>query len=479
MDEPIQFQEAYTDEATINLFHPLFKKWFFSRFDSLTAPQKSSIMNIHSRINTLVCSPTGSGKTLSAFGAILNNLIDHADKGALQDKVYCVYISPLKALSNDIQKNLIQPLKEINELAEAEGKEPFDIRVSVRTGDTPAKDKAKMLKNPPHILITTPESLSILLSSKRFRDHLHDVEWCIVDEIHSIASNKRGVHLSLTLELLSHIASHLCRVGLSATVAPLDEVARFLVGVDRPCRIIDVHPEKRMDLEVLCPVKDLINTSFIDKQRALYHAIDYLVDQHKTTLIFTTTRAATERVVHNMKDLFPSRYNEGNTDAHHGSLSKEQRFSVEQRLREGNMKVVSCSTTLELGIDIGVIDLVLCIGSPKSVARALQRIGRAGHSLSKITKGRVLVRDRDDLVESAVLVKLAKEGKIDRIKIPKNCLDVLAQQIIGFTLEQVWVEKELYDLIIRSWCFNQMDYNSYLEVLDYLSGAIKKFCNTV
>ncbi len=462
----------HSDEATINILHPLFKEWFFSRFSAFSEPQKYAILNIHSRVNTLVSSPTGSGKTLCAFGAILNSLIDSADKGLLEKKVYAVYISPLKALSNDIHKNLLEPLAQINELAVSKGKEPFDIRVAVRTGDTTLKERAVMLKNPPHILVTTPESLSLLISTMKFREHLRDVEWCIIDEIHAIAPNKRGVHLSLTLELISHIAQHLCRIGLSATAAPLEDIAQFLVGTDRPCQIVDAQYLKKLDLDVLVPCDDLITTPYQEMDVKLYEMVDSLISQHKTTLIFTNTRAATERVVHTLKERFPSRYGDHNTGAHHGSLEKEHRLDIEKRLREGTMKVVACSTTLELGIDIGYIDLVICLGSPKSVARALQRIGRSGHALHETTKGRIILTNRDDLVECAVLAKQAREHHIDRTVIPSKCLDVLCQQVIALCLEQVWNETELHALITKSSIYKDLTVSELGEILGVLSGEI-------
>jgi len=411
------------------LLHPVVKKWFFSKFKEFSLPQLFGVMEIHQRNNILVSAPTGATKTLTGFLSILNELIDSSEKGILQDKIYCVYISPLKALNNDIFFNLITPLKEMEEIA---GKE-FGIRIGVRTGDTTQSEKSKMLKNPPHILISTPESLAILLNSYKFVEHLTSIDWCIIDEIHALAENKRGVHLSLSLERLQQHSQHICRIGLSATVAPLDEIAQFLVGLEknksRNCTIVDVQFLKKLDLKVISPTSDLI---FIDHKKLhhkMYELLDKLIQQHRSTLIFTNTRSATERVVHHLKDKFPKNYTE-NIGAHHGSLSKEHRLELEQRMREGKLKAVVSSTSLELGIDIGYIDLVILLSSPKSVARALQRIGRSGHKLHDTTKGRLLVMDRDDLVECAVIQKYGIEKKIDKIHIPTNCLDVLSQQII-------------------------------------------------
>jgi ATP-dependent Lhr-like helicase len=459
-------EEPYKPEQVEHILNPAVKKWFFSRFPSFSLPQLHGVIPIHQRENILVSAPTGATKTLTGFLSILNELVDSAEKGVLQNKVYCVYISPLKALNNDIKKNLVEPLQEIEKIA---GKE-LGIRVGVRTGDTTAAEKQKMLKNVPHILITTPESLAIMLSSVKFREHLKAVDWCIVDEIHALAENKRGVHLGLSLERLQFLSPAMCRTGLSATVAPLEDVAHYLVGEGRPCTIVDVQFLKQMDLQVMSPVNNLIDADHHAMHHAMYQLIDELVQQHKTTLIFTNTRSATERVVDHLKHKFPSHYTD-NIGAHHGSLSKELRHRLENRLRNGELKCVVCSTSLELGIDIGFIDLVICLGSPKSVARFLQRAGRAGHRLHEKVKGRIMVMDRDDLVECAVLLKSAIEKKIDKLHIPTNALDVLAQQIDGMALEQVWDERELFALIKKSYCYRNLAWGDYNDILDYLAGT--------
>lgn len=453
------------EEAVASLLNPLVRQWFCKQFPSMSLPQRYAVPRIHARENILVSAPTGGTKTLTAFLAILNELVDSAEKGVLEDRTYCVYLSPLKALNNDIRTNLIEPLRGIEELA---GKR-LGIRVAVRTGDTTAYEKQQMLKHPPHILITTPESLAIVLSSIKFRDVIAKVEWVVVDEIHALAENKRGVHLGLSLERLEHLSKHICRIGLSATVAPIEEVAGFLVGTDRPCVIAEVPIQKNLDLKVLCPVDNLVDTTHETMHRELYILMDKLIQEHRTTLIFTNTRAATERVVDTLKDRFPKNYLE-NIGAHHGSLSKEHRTSIEKRLREGTLKCVVSSTSLELGIDIGYIDLVICMASPKSVARFLQRAGRSGHRLHQTVKGRLLVMDRDDLIECAVLLKSAVEKRIDRIHIPRNCLDVLAQQVDGMALDQVWDENELFALVRRSHCFKALERKDFDEVLAYLAG---------
>lgn len=462
-------EKPYKPEEVERILNPTIRRWFSSRFKEFSLPQLYGVMEIHKRNNILVSAPTGATKTLTGFLSILNELVDSAEKEILEDKIYCVYISPLKALNQDIMFNLKEPLKEIEAIA---GKD-LGIRVMTRTGDTTQSEKSMMLKKPPHILITTPESLAILLSSIKFSEHLKDVQWCIIDEIHALAENKRGVHLSLSVERLGALSSHMTRVGLSATISPLDEVAKFLVGYEgkeeRDCKIIDVQFIKELDLKVLSPLRNLINVTQEEIHESMYGLLHDLVQKHKTTLIFTNTRAATERVVDNLKDKFPKSYNE-NIAAHHGSLSKEHRFNVEQRLREGKLKCIVSSTSLELGIDIGYIDLVVLLSSPKSVARALQRCGRSGHRLHETAKGRLLVLDRDDLVECAVLLKAAIEKKIDKIHIPINCLDVLAQQIDGIALQEKIHINDLYKLIRQSYCYKDLRREDFKEIIDYLSG---------
>ena len=298
-------EKPQTDAEIFHILHPILKQWFFDKFKTFSVPQQFGVMPIHSRENILISSPTGSGKTLTAFLSILNELVDSSLKGVLEDKIYCVYISPLRALNSDIQINLLEPLKEIEELT----KKKLGIRVAVRTGDTQAHQKAQQLKKPPHILITTPESLAIVLSSIKFSELLKDVQWCIVDEIHALAENKRGTHLSLSIERLQRISPAMTRIGLSATIAPLDEIARYLAGYqgdqERPCKIVDVQFLKKLDLKVISPVDDLIDTDHGNMHKKMYELMHELIQQHKTTFIFTNTRSATERVVHNLKEMFP------------------------------------------------------------------------------------------------------------------------------------------------------------------------------
>ena len=489
-------KKPYKNEEILKSMHHLVKEWFLHKFKRFAPPQKFAILNVHSRINTLISSPTGSGKTLSAFLAIINELVGLDDAGILEDKVYCVYISPLKALANDISRNLLEPLEEMEAFA---GKK-LGLRVAVRTGDTSPGEKQKMLKKPPHILITTPESFAIMLTTIKFREKLKDVQWCIVDEIHALANSKRGAHLSLSLERLQN-QTNFTRIGLSATVAPLEEVAKFLVGFDvkknepRDCKVVDVNFAKQLDLKVLSPVKNMMKATYEDISTGTYKLMDKLIQDHRTTLIFTNTRSATERVVHHLKERFPRNYTkledykegdekiprvDGQTNgkkgytsligAHHGSLSKEHRLDVENKLKNGELRVVVSSTSLELGIDIGYIDLVILLGSPKSVARALQRIGRSGHKLHDKAMGRIIVMDRDDLVECSVLLKSALERKIDRIDIPTVCLDVLAQQVLGMALEEPRHVDDVLKIVRSSYNFNTLDRKRFKEIIGYLAG---------
>lgn len=462
--------KIYSKKAIYKKLHPWVRQWFDENFDDFTPAQKQAIVEIHNKKNILISSPTGSGKTLTAFLSIISELVTLSQKEELTDNVYCIYISPLKALDNDIEKNLEEPLKGIEKIAGHE----LGIRKAVRTGDTSQYQRQKMLKKPPHILITTPETLSILLVAPKFREKLSHVKYVIIDEIHSLADNKRGVHLSLSLERLHHLIGGFTRIGLSATVSPLEEVAKFLVGyeygIERDCLVASVNYLKELDMEVISPVSDIVLADDEDTRLATYDILDDLIQENKTTLIFTNTRSGTERFVYNLKTMYPSHYNSNNIMAHHSSLSKEVRLETENKLKNGELKCVISSTSLELGIDIGYIDLVVLINSPKSVSRALQRIGRSGHRLHEKSKGKIIVTDRDDLVECSVLLKDAKEGKIDKINIPKNCLDVLAQHIYGMAIENPWDIDYAYDVIRKSYCYKDLTRDDYEDVLSYMAG---------
>ena len=412
-----------TKEEVLNGFEPLIRTWFNNKFDDLTPPQAMAVPLIEKNKNVLVSSPTGTGKTLTAFLSILNNFLKLHREDNFEDGVHAIYISPLKALANDIDRNLKQPLEEMMVLAKELEIDVPEIKVAVRSGDTSLKERARMVRKPPHIIITTPESLGLLLSSKKFRDHFKRTKYIILDEIHDLANNKRGTHLSLSVERLAQIIDREpVRIGLSATQAPIEDIAGFLGGYyqgkPRHVNIVDVKERKHLDLKVLCPVDDLTLHSTEVINSKMYDLLVDLIQDHRTTLIFTNTRAGTESISLQLKERGIEKL-----AAHHGSLSKEMRFDVEKKLKGGEMDVVISSTSLELGIDIGYVDLVVQIGSPKSIAKGLQRIGRAGHALRAISKGRLVVFDSDDLIECAVLVRSAYAGEIDRVSIPEKATE--------------------------------------------------------
>ncbi len=473
---------GYDDNEVLDLLKPYVRLWFKNKYEAFTEPQRKAIPLIKMGKNVLISSPTGTGKTLAAFLGILDSLYDEWErKGKLDDMVYAVYISPLRALNNDIRRNLLEPINEIRNVAhEHFAIELPEVRVGVRTSDTKPSEKQKMLRRPPHILLTTPESLANSLVAPKFREKLRGVRWVIVDEIHELASSKRGAHLSLSLERLNYLiessGGKLQRIGLSATIAPLDEVARFLGGFNddgtpREVYIVDARFVKPIDIKVLTPNVDLIYGDPEEINESIYRILIDLIKKHRTTLVFTNTRSATERVVYKLKKKLSEEkiVNIDEIEAHHSSLSRDLRINVEEKLKKGLLRVVVSSTSLELGIDIGYIDLVVLLSSPKSVTRMLQRIGRAGHHIREVSKGRVIVVDRDDLVECTVLAKLARERFIDKVRIPKNPLDVLAQHIVGMSIEKKWRLDEAFRLIKRSYNFHNLDWNVFKKVVEYLA----------
>lgn len=463
--------KQYTLEGVMSVMNPLIREWFTSRFSGLTEPQSLAVMPIHEGRNVIVSSPTGSGKTMTAFLSIINELMNLQAEGRLEERIYAVYVSPLRALANDINKNLNTPLNELTELAQRKGLAPPAIRVAVRSGDTSSYERQRMVKKPPHIFITTPESLALTMSSPVFRTRFSQIRWLIMDELHEICDSKRGEFLSITVERLAEYCKEsFSRIGLSATMAPIEEMASFLGGYDvegkaRPVLIGEVKAPKSLDLGVICPVRDLNAVQSDIANAKMYDELVRLIEGHTTTLVFTNTRSATESVAYKLKE----RGLEG-VEAHHGSLSKLTRKDVEDQLKRGELKCVISSTSLELGIDIGSIDLVCQIGSPKSVAKGLQRIGRSGHSLGKMAKGRLLVFDRDDLVECAVLTRSALLNKIDRVDIPHNSLDVLAQSLVGMSLERKWNVEEAFEVVKRSYCYHTLAKRDFLSVLRYLGS---------
>jgi len=469
-------QKPFTAEESLSSLESYVRRWFEKTFEELTPPQRFSFKLIGEGNNVIITAPTGSGKTLAGFMAILSELYKLGEQDRLEQGVYCIYISPLKALDNDVKKNLLAPLKEIREIALELGIELPEVTIAVRTGDVTPEEKQQQLRKPPHILITTPESLAVLLNAPRFVKHFRHVRWVVVDEIHELASNKRGVHLSLSLERLREFTSEeFVRIGLGATLHPLEEAARFLVGQDgqgreRSCKIVDVSWYKPYDLSVLCPVEDVVHASAEELNTALYEMLDRLISRHRSTLIFTNTRSGTERVVFHLKEKWGESYTDDTIGAHHGSLSRDIRLEVEDRLKKGLLKAVVCSTSLELGIDIGYIDLVVQVGSPKSVTRAVQRIGRSGHRFRDVAKGRILVLDRDDLVECSVMLRCARQRRLDEIRIPRNCLDILAQHVVGMGLTRRWTVDEALAVIRRSYCYKRLEKPVFKSLLRYLAG---------
>ncbi|MGC8495925.1 MAG: ATP-dependent helicase [Candidatus Micrarchaeia archaeon] len=466
--------KPFSEEESLESLNTFVREWFVKNFKGLTPPQRFAFKLIHERHNVLITAPTGSGKTFSAFLSIISNLFDYSMAGKLEDKVYCIYVSPLRALNNDIYKNLAKPLEEIYQsIASEKGSEQLKkVTIAVRTGDTTQKERRDQLAKPPNILVTTPESLAIILNSEKFMEGMKDLEFIIIDELHELANNKRGVHLSLSIARLQGLIGHsIVKVGMGATLYPLEEAAKYLVGFKNGepdnCMIVDASWSKKIDAKVISPVKDLIYTEDDKVEAALYKELDRIIKNSKTTLIFTNTRSGTERVVFNLKRRF--KYGE-DIAAHHGSLSRDSRLEVEEMLKKGSLKCVVSSTSLELGIDIGNVDNVVQLGSPKSITRAVQRIGRAGHSFNSVAKGEMLVLNRDDLVECSVMIDSALKKHLDSFTVPKNALDVLAQHIVGMALNKKWNEEEAFSLVKTSYPFSSMQKSDFIALLNYLAG---------
>src|SRR5258708_786761 len=415
--------------ASLAWAHPLVAEWFVRRFATPTEPQEQGWPHILAGRTTLISAPTGSGKTLAAFLACIDRLVRKALAGDLADRTEVLYVSPLKALGNDIQKNLEVPLGEILAMAGERGLLMPEIRTAVRTGDTLAPERRAMLKRPPHILVTTPESLYILLTAGKSRAILRDVETVIVDEIHAVADDKRGAHLTLSLERLDALTYKVpVRIGLSATQKPIEDVAHFLTGSGRPDPVIvNIGHKRELDLAIEVPPMPLGPVASNEMWDAIYDRLVKLVEQHRSTLVFVNTRRLAERLCHHLGE----RMGEENVAAHHGSLSRKLRLAAEKKLKEGQVRVLVATASLELGIDVGTVDLAVQISSPRAIAVALQRVGRSGHWRGAIPKGRFFVTTRDDLLECAALVRAIRHGDLDRLMIPDAPLDVLAQQIVA------------------------------------------------
>ena len=445
------------------------------RFVSPTEPQEQGWPHIVAGRATLISAPTGSGKTLAAFLACIDRLIRKALSGELQDRTEVLYVSPLKALSNDIHKNLEIPLGEITALAGRRGLLMPPVRAAVRTGDTLMPERRAMLARPPHILVTTPESLYLLLTAEKSRAILKDVETIILDEIHAVADDKRGAHLTLSLERLealvaqSHPNRTLVRIGLSATQEPIELVARFLAGNGRPePAIVDVGHRRALDLAVEVPASELGPVASNEMWDEVYDRLAELIRTHRTTLVFVNTRRLSERIAHHLGE----RLGTDAVAAHHGSLSRKLRLAAENRLKSGQVRVLVATASLELGIDIGTVDLVCQIGSPRSLAVAVQRVGRAGHWRGAVPKGRLFAMTRDELIECAALVRGIRQGQLDRLHVPEAPLDVLAQQIVAMCACQEWNEDDLFQVVRRAYAYRELTRSDFDAIIEVLSEGI-------
>ncbi len=448
-------------------FHPAVAGWFSRSFPAPTPAQAAAWPLVRAGRSTLVAAPTGSGKTLTAFLAAIDALVQQGlTESGLVDGTQVLYVSPLKALSNDIHINLEQPLAGIGAELQRLGLPPVDIRTAVRTGDTPQAERNAMRKRVPHILVTTPESLYVLLGSESGRQMLRDVRSVIVDEIHAIAGNKRGSHLALSLERLEALCERpLVRVGLSATQKPIDAVARFLVGTERPCEIVDIGHGRARDLALEVPPVPLEAVMSNDAWALVYDRLAALAGEHRTTLVFVNTRRMAERTTRHLAE----RLGGAVVAAHHGSLAREQRLTAEQKLKRGELRVLVATASLELGIDIGDVELVCQLGSPRSIAAFLQRVGRAGHQVSGVSKGRLFPSSRDDLIECAVLLDAVRRGELDTLRIPPAPLDVLAQQIVAEVSSREWQEDALLALLRRAMPYAVLDDDTYQALLRMLA----------
>jgi len=501
---------------SLELFHPVVQDWFRSRFPTLTEPQRRAWPAIAAGEPTLISAPTGSGKTLTAFLAIIDRLFREGLAGRLADELRVVYVSPLRALSNDMQRNLEGPLAEILALAEQQGLTPPALRVGLRTGDTTPSRRAALVRRPPHILVTTPESLYLMLTADKSRATLRVVDTLIVDEIHALVRDKRGSHLALSIERLEALVpARLQRIGLSATQKPIERVARFLVGgrLERPtaaatgaalaappaapatpdsaaatdpdaavgpdvasgpaadelpCVIIDVGHQRDLDLGIEVPPSPLQAVCAHEQWKEINARLVELIQQHRSTLIFVNTRRLAERLTFQLTELLGA----DAVGAHHGSLAADIRLDTEQRLKTGRLQAVVATASLELGIDVGYIDLVVQIGSPRSIATFLQRIGRSGHALGLTPKGRLFALTRDELIECMALVRAVQAGRLDAVAIPVAPLDILAQQIVAEVAAEEWTADGLFDLVRRAAPYRELKREQFDETLSYLSEGL-------
>jgi ATP-dependent Lhr-like helicase len=460
-------------------FHPVLRRWWESRFADFagdvprilppTQAQTEGWSAIRAGAHTLIAAPTGSGKTLAAFLTSIDQLFrEGLESGGLPDEVRVIYVSPLKALSADIHKNLAEPRREIRRIAEEAGYPPVRVTAAVRSGDTPQKERAAMLRKPPHILVTTPESLYLLLTAERSREMLRTAQIVIVDEIHALLESRRGAHLALSLERLDHICGRrLQRIGLSATQKPIEEVARFLVGMQTPgdCVIVNRGHKRHIDMAVEVPGSPLEAVMSTEIWQEIYNRLVQLIAEHRTTLIMVNTRRLAERMAHKLSELLGAEH----VAAHHGSLAREARLGAEEKLRNGQLKVLVATASLELGIDIGHVDLVCQISSPNRIATLLQRVGRSGHTVSGTPKGRIFPLTRDDLIECAAMVRAVRDGELDRIHVPAKPMDVLAQQIVAEAGAEEWDEDALFAFARGAFPYRDLERREFDEVVTMLA----------
>src|ERR1700726_2620266 len=456
--------------ASLDWAHPIVREWFVRKFGTPTEPQEQGWPHILAGHTTLISAPTGSGKTLAAFLACIDRLVCKALAGELHDRTEVLYISPLKALGNDIQKHLEIPLGEILQLAAERGLLMPPIRTAVRTGDTLMHQRRAMLQRPPHILVTTPESLYILLTAEKSREILKSVETVIIDEIHAVADDKRGSHLALSLERLEALTERpLVRVGLSATQKPIELIAHFLTGSSRPDPVIvQIGHQRALDLAIEVPASELGPVASHEMWDEIYNRVAELVRQHRSTLVFVNTRRLAERVAHHLEE----RLGKDAVATHHGSLSRKLRLAAENKLKAGEIQALVATASLELGIDIGAVDLVCQIGSTRAIAVALQRIGRAGHWRGAIPKGRIFATTRDELLECAALMRSIRQGDLDCIAIPEAPLDILAQQIVALCSAQDWQEDDLFALVRRAYPYRNLARADFDAIVEMLSEGI-------
>src|SRR5215212_5532342 len=468
----------------LEIFHPAVARWFARSFSAPTEPQIKAWPEIRKQRHTLIAAPTGSGKTLAAFLSAIDDLVRLGVEGQLDNSTHVIYVSPLKALSNDVQRNLQVPLEGIQSELRSLGLPEVNIRTLVRTGDTPAAERTAMTKRPPHIVVTTPESLYILLTSEGGRRMLETARTLILDEIHAVVGDKRGSHLALSIERLQQLVqqhsqnnsgnSSLIRIGLSATQRPIEEVARFLVGTENldnnnpDCAIIDSGHARKLDVAIELPESPLQAVMSGEVWEEVYDRLAQLIRQHHTTLVFVNTRRLAERVARHLGE----RIGDENIAAHHGSLAREQRLIAEQRLKSGELSALVATASLELGIDIGDVNLVCQLGSTRSIASFLQRVGRSNHTVEGFPKGRIFPLSRDELVECAAIVDSVRRGELDRLEIPERPLDILAQQVVASVAAEEWTEDDLFEMIRGAYTYRKLEREQFDAIVRMLADGI-------